>query len=162
MVDHEDESSYSDDGRYRWWFRRSWADRPGLCWVGLNPSTGDTTGRPRPTLRKVVARANAMGLGSVTVVNLFAWRCTRPRDLWAAAKREDVIGAENDDVIRKASEDAAVTLAAWGAHGRLLGRGASVLPLLHAPVCLGVTARGEPRHPLYVPGDRTMEPYLRP
>jgi len=46
--------------------------------VGLNPSNGDTTGRPRPTLRKVVTPAKARGLGAVTVVNLFLWRATYP------------------------------------------------------------------------------------
>ena len=74
VDDYDDASAYSDDLVYRWWWERRWADGPGLCWVGLNPSTGDTTGRPRPTLRKVVALAKAHDLGAVTVVNLFSWR----------------------------------------------------------------------------------------
>ncbi len=68
MDEFEDSFEYSDDGLYRWWYERRWADGPGLCWIGLNPSTGDTTGRPRPTLRKVVTRAKAAGLSAVTVV----------------------------------------------------------------------------------------------
>jgi hypothetical protein len=72
-LEFSDRFEYSDDGRYRRWYERRWSDAPGLCWVGLNPSTGDTTGRPRPTLRKVVARADQLGLGAVTVVHLFSW-----------------------------------------------------------------------------------------
>src|SRR3954454_12895419 len=97
--DYEDRAEYSDDARYRWWWERRWADGPGLCWVGLNPSTGDTTGRPRPTLRKVVALAKAHHLGAVTVVNLFSWRATKPADLKRAAIDHDVIGERTDEVL---------------------------------------------------------------
>jgi len=45
------------------------------------------------------------------------------------------------------------TVAAWGAHGRLLDRGA-IVGGLDQPSVWG--RRGEPRHPLYVP--RVTEP----
>jgi hypothetical protein len=83
QTEFNDVSKYSDDGLYRWWYERRWALGPGLCWVGLNPSTGDTTGQPRPTVRKVVARAQRAGL---SVVNLFSWRATKPRDLNSSAR----------------------------------------------------------------------------
>jgi len=47
-------------------------------------------------------------------------------------------------------EESTLTIAAWGNHGRLLGRSSAVsskLPGLHI---LGLTVLGEPRHPLYV------------
>jgi len=31
--------------------------------------------------------------------------------------------------------------------------------LLRKPVCLGVTAGGQPRHPLYVPSGTELRPY---
>lgn len=161
MVEYRDTSEYSDDSRYRWWYERRWDDGPALCWVGLNPSTGDSTGRPRPTLRKVVALAQSRDLSAVIVVNLFAWRATRPRDLRNAATDHDIIGARNDLIITSTSHAAALTLAAWGAHGRLFNRGAAVMKLLDRPACLGVTARGEPRHPLYVAAGVGIQPYVR-
>ncbi len=52
-----DSWEYSHDEVYRWWYQRRWSSGPTLCFVGLNPSTGDTEGKPRPTLRKVVGWA---------------------------------------------------------------------------------------------------------
>jgi len=142
---------YSDDGRYRWSFRRRWGPGGSVCWVGLNPGTGDSDGKRRPTLRKMVAWTERWGGGEIIIVNLFAFRTTNPKELYAAARAGiDVIGHRNDDAIRTAEGGAMRTVAAWGADGRLLDRGAAVDGLLSRPVCLGVTRRGEPRHPLYV------------
>jgi hypothetical protein len=74
-----DSADYSSDGTYRWWYERRWGDGPRLCWVGLNPGTGDTDGKPRPTLRKVVTWATEWHLDAVLVVNLFAYRARTPR-----------------------------------------------------------------------------------
>ena len=126
VGDFDDRWEYSDDHLYRWWWERRWDDGDGLCWVGLNPSTGDTTGRPRPTLRKVVSLAKARGLGAVTVVNLFSWRATKPADLKRAAIDHDIIGARTDEVIVEISGRSPVTLVAWGSRGSLLGRGRAV------------------------------------
>jgi len=156
-----DTAEYSDDGRYRWWYERRWGSGPALCWVGLNPSTGDTTGRPRPTLRKVVDRARDAGLDAVVVVNLFSYRSTDPHELKRRAALEDIVGVRTDEVVREMSRRSQLTLAAWGAHGLLLGRGAAVTAVLHDPLCLGTTRRGEPRHPLYVPAHTPAVPYHR-
>jgi hypothetical protein len=159
-LEFTDSFEYSDDGRYRWWYERRWSDAPGLCWVGLNPSTGDTTGRPRPTLRKIVARADQLGLGAVTVVNLFSWRATKPQDLRAARHAGyDIVGSRTDDEIRRVADESAVTLLAWGSHGSLLDRGRDVARLVPNAMCLGRTRSGEPRHPLYVAADLAMEPF---
>ena len=161
MTNYVDSFEYSEDGRYRWWYERRWGEGPALCWVGLNPSTGDTTGRPRPTLRKVAERARNEGLAAVVVVNLFSWRATKPADLRAAhATGTDIIGHRTDDVIRELSERSAVTLAAWGAHGVLLDRGNQVTQLVDHPMCLGTTRSGEPRHPLYVASSVAAVPYV--
>jgi hypothetical protein len=142
---------YSDDRRYRWSFRRRWGPGGSVCWVGLNPGTGDSDGKPRPTLRKMVAWTQRWGGGEIVIVNLFAFRTTNPKELYTAARDGiDIVGDRNDEAIRTATADAFRTAAAWGAHGRLLDRGAAVAGLVPRPVCLGVTRRGEPRHPLYV------------
>lgn len=156
-----DTSEYSDDGEYRWWYERRWGAGESLCWVGLNPSTGDTTGRPRPTLRKVVERARGWGLEAVIVVNLFSFRATDPRELAALAGKRDIVGDRTDEVIRETNARAARTLAAWGAGGSLLARVAVVSAMLTNPLCLGTTKHGEPRHPLYVRTDAKALPYAR-
>ncbi|MBL1256795.1 DUF1643 domain-containing protein [Methylocystis sp. Sn-Cys] len=163
QSDFEDTSRYSPEAvpRYRWSFERRWGDGPLLCWIGLNPSTGDATHRPRPTLRKVMGLAGKLGLHGVVVVNLFAYRATNPRDLIAAAKHLDIVGADNDTAIYEAVARSKTTLAAWGVHGHLQGRGAQVAAMVQDMVCLGVTWRGEPRHPLYTPRDAALRPYQR-
>jgi hypothetical protein len=161
MAEYNDTFERSDDDVYRWWYERRWGPGPRLCWVGLNPSTGDTTGRPRPTLRKVVQRARALGLDAVVVVNLFSLRVTDSKELRRRANDMDVIGWRTDEVIAKMSGGSEVTLAAWGAEGTLFERGAAVAKLLDHPLCLGTTRHGEPLHPLYVPSQTPARPYVR-
>jgi hypothetical protein len=116
----------------------------------LNPSTA-TEERNDPTIERCQRRAAALGLPAFAVVNLFAFRATRPADLRAAPAP---IGPENDRLLMETARDAALILCGWGTHGAHLGRGAQVeallrqagVPLHH----LGLTRDGHPRHPLYV------------
>jgi hypothetical protein len=149
VGEFRDRAVYSDDMLYRYEFERRWADGPTCVWVLLNPATGDTDGKPRPTLARCIQRSRDWGCGSVTVVNLFAFRATKPRDLLSAV---DPVGERNDAVLARVLDAAPRVVAAWGAHGRLLGRGHAVLTRLpRGSLCLGFTRRGQPRHPLYVP-----------
>ena len=157
----DDVAGYSEDGLYRWWFERRWGDGDLLCWVGLNPGTGDTDGKARPSLRRVSDRATQWGFDGVLVVNLFAYRSTDPRALARAAGDHDIVGTGNDEHIQRASRRCVLTLAAWGARGRLQHRGESVTAMLQRPVCLGLTKHGEPRHPLYVPASAEHTLYRR-
>ncbi len=155
-------SEYSPDLHYRWSLEDRWGEGPLLCWIGLNPGTGDTNNGPRPTLRKVKALAHSLGMGGVVVVNLFAYRSASLQALrLAAVAEENVIGDQNDEAIRKAVHRSKLTLAAWGAGGRLLDRGATVSARVPDMVCLGVTKHGEPRHPLYLPTGGALTPYSR-
>ena len=145
-------AKYSPDLLYRWWWEERWGDGPYVCWIGLNPGTGDTDGKPRPTLRRMRAWTEGLGHSALVIVNLFAFRTTYPKELRAAARDGiDIIGDENDETIREWSSGAAATVGAWGAGGRLLCRGAQVAAMVPDLLCLGLTGRGEPRHPLYVP-----------
>lgn len=155
--EYSDSWEYSDDGRYRWWYERRWSPGPTLCFVGLNPSTGDTDGKQRPTLGKVVGWARREGCGAVVVVNLFAFRATKPDALFGADI--DIVGERTSEIIRQRSAEAKVTLAAWGADPRAQTRAREVLPLLTDPKCAGKTKAGGPRHPLYIGACQTFEPY---
>lgn len=123
----------------------------------LNPSTADAE-RDDPTIRACVRLARRWGFGSLVAVNLFALRATDPRMLRRA---RDPIGPENDAAIVGAAADADLLLAAWGNWGVLHDRGRAVLDLLRPlgrPHCLGLTARGQARHPLYVGSGTRVRP----
>lgn len=141
---------YSRCGGYRFLLGRVWAPGPTLLWVMLNPSTA-TERQNDPTVARGVRRARAMGFGAVEIVNLFAFRATRPQDLLRAA---DPVGQGNDAVIAAAARRAGQILCGWGAHGGHQGRAARVTGLLrgrgHALWHLGLTQGGQPRHPLYL------------
>lgn len=150
---------YSSDMVFRYAFGRWWGDT-GLAttavWVLLNPATGDTEQRHRPTLERCISRSRAAGHTGLVIVNLFAFRHTDPRSLRTAS---DPVGPANDEALRVLTAAGAQTIAAWGGHGRLSGRSAQVGPLLDSPLCLGVTRQGEPRHPLYMPGNAPLIPW---
>lgn len=142
---------YSDCERYRYSLTRVWepAGRRAL-FVMLNPSTA-TEVQNDPTVERCERRARALGFGGFRVTNIFAWRDTDPRRMRAAP---EPVGPGNDAAIRDGANWADQVIAAWGAHGAHLNRGAKVetllratgLPLFH----LGLTKAGHPRHPLYI------------
>lgn len=139
---------------YRYAFARWWdADGPLVLWVGVNPGKGDTENRRRPTLQRCVEWSKLWGAGGMAFANLFAARHNKPSGLRRVV---DPIGPHNDAALVGLSTVAYRTVAAWGVNGKLLRRWAAVAPLLVRPVCLGVTASGQPRHPLYVRGDATL------
>lgn len=154
FVDH---AEYSDDGTYRWTYERRWAPGASLCWVGLNPGTGDTDNGRRPTLARVVSWAKRERCAAVVVVNLYSFRSTDPAALRSA--EVDIIGHRTDEAISHASQRARVTLAAWGGNKAIGTRSRRVMELLHDPVCAGTTKSGEPRHPLYVAEATPLMPY---
>lgn len=152
----------SDDGLYRYHLYRSWDPSVhGLAFVMLNPSTADGS-TDDPTIRRCMGFARALGFGGMYVVNLYAFRATKPADLWRA---EDPVGPENDAYLKRAFLVAAAVgkpvIAAWGANARP-DRVAQVLDLplaresLHA---LGLTKDGAPRHPLYLPASARPGPF---
>jgi len=107
----------------------------------------------------MVDRSIAEGMGRFTLVNLFAWRATKPSDLRMAIRAgEDIVGRQCDEAITAAVASADVTVAAWGAHGSLLSRDRRVMRLLEEPLCLGTTTKGQPRHPLYVSAEAPLVP----
>lgn len=138
------------DGPYRYllWRTVSASDRT-VLWVMLNPSTADAF-VDDPTIRRVLGFSSLWGYGRVEVVNLFAARATDPRELERFA---DPVGPRNDDHIRAAVARAHAIVCAWGAH-KGAGperRAREVRQLLPPPTyCLGVTAGGHPKHPLYL------------
>lgn len=134
---------------YRYTLSRMWdATRPQVAFVMLNPSTADAH-QDDPTIRRCVGFAKQWGFGRLAVVNLFAYRATRPADLLIA---DDPVGEDNDAHLLNACRASETIVCAWGNHGAHRGRDAAVCALLEdfPLMCLGLTQRGQPRHPLYV------------
>ena len=77
---------YSSDMVFRYAFGRWWGNThlaTTAIWVLLNPATGDSEKRHRPTLERCISRARAAGHTGLVIVNLFAFRDTNPRNpIW--------------------------------------------------------------------------------
>ena len=141
---------YSACELYRHALHQRWGAGPVLGWVMLNPSTA-TELQDDPTIARCVARARALGFGGIAVGNLFALRATDPLSLRRTA---DPVGAGADAALVQTLSGSAQIVCAWGNHGSFQGRSAQVLDLMRPTglglVHLGLTAQGQPRHPLYV------------
>ena len=142
---------YSDCEAYRYTLTRTWdAGGRRVLFIMLNPSTA-TELQNDPTVERCERRARALGYGAFRVCNIFAYRATNPRDMRA---QPDPVGPENDAAILDALTWTQTTIAAWGSHGEHLGRGNAVAALLRqagaAPLHLGLTKGGQPKHPLYI------------
>lgn len=133
--------------RYRLWRRWSSNVKP-VAFIMLNPSTADAE-QDDPTIRKCIGFAKRLGHGAIEVVNLYAYRATKPADLKRAGWPK---GPENDRHILDACKDAAMVICAWGAHARGMERPSKVLDLLALAgiptSALALTDDGQPRHPL--------------
>ena len=134
---------------------------PHVCvFVGLNPSTADGE-RDDPTIRRCVGFAKALGCDRVEIVNLFAFRATKPQTMQAA---REPVGAQNNAAIEAVCKKANYCIAAWGVRGGFEGRDRVVCQMLSGlriPLyCLGLTKGGFPKHPLYLPKSTPIRPWL--
>lgn len=134
-------------GTYRYSLWRTWdVALPVLVWCLLNPSRADAE-EDDPTLRRLVGFSKA----GLDLVNFAALRATDPRQL---SRHPDPIGPRNLDTISGAVFGRTV-VCAWGDGVDRLAPAAVELSLkrlreARTLVCLGVTEKGNPRHPLYL------------
>ena len=167
-IEVQRHASISANGLYRFSLHRDWYDYGGLLggrprWVTcemLNPSTADAA-QDDPTIARCVRFARRLGATGLAVVNLYAYRATKPADLW---KAPDPVGPSNDHhlamFLAMAARSDFPIIAAWGSNARP-ERVAEVLRLPHADrlQALGVTKDGAPRHPLYLRADAPLAPW---
>lgn len=155
------EAVLSDDGLYRYVLRRAWEPGHDVTWIMLNPSTADAHVND-PTVRAILAFSRSWGMGSLTVVNLYAWRSPFPKALNDAP---DPVGPGNAGAIIYWIRRAHLVVAAWGANrppgiedriAFVQATAAAGGKQLHS---LGRTADGSPRHPGRLARATQLEPW---
>ena len=156
---HRGDAVISDCDAYRYRLNRVWnlAERQGLLFVMLNPSTADAN-VDDATIRRCTGFAKKWGYGGFNVVNLFAFRATDPRELLSA---DDPIGPDNDQHISEALANSDRIVCAWGANKAAKTRATrsffrNVLWHRRGLHCLALNKDGSPKHPLYVPSDAKL------
>lgn len=100
----------SDDEQYRYKLTREWdANKPKCTVVMLNPSKADMLITDR-TVMNVTNYLIENNFGSLTVVNLFAYRTTDPKFL---NKREEVQESINNQYLMESFYDSDTIIVAW-------------------------------------------------
>lgn len=158
---------FSPDRRYRYTLWREWemddllsggrGNEPMpfryLAVIGLNPSTADEK-QDDPTIRRCIDFAKRWGFGALCMLNLFAWRDTKPAGMKKAA---EPIGEDNHHHLLRCASAAGLVLAAWGKNGSYRNQDLTVSQWLGGAGvtlhCLRTNGDGSPEHPLYVPAD---------
>ena len=142
--------------KYRYELWRKWdLDKPGITFIMLNPSTADHT-EDDSTIKKCIKFSKRWGYGQISVVNLFAYRATKPEELKGVT---DPVGRENNQHLQNVIDNSQVIVAAWGVEGKLHGRNIEVDGMLRSKenvYCLGTTKEGHPMHPLYLSDDTEL------
>jgi len=139
------------------WLDKEYGDPKSCLFVMLNPSTADGE-RDDATIRRCVGFAKAWKYERLEVVNLFAYRATKPRDLLARQNRyEEIIGWQNSELVAEAARDAGMIVCAWGSNVNDLDPTRDHVETVRGwldpkpQFALGFTKDGHPRHPLFVP-----------
>lgn len=160
MIEYTDAGAEFDrTRRYRRRLWRRWDGGRGVaCFIMLNPSTADAR-RDDPTMRRCAGFAKGWGFAGFDAVNLYDYRATDPRDLFAADRP---CSRANDAAIFSAAAAADLVVAAWGGRAEAARAEAVMSALAAASVelcALGLTRDGAPRHPLYLRRDSRPQPF---
>ncbi len=93
-------ANFSRCRQYRYALWRQWGDGDDfMLLIGLNPSTGDHR-QDNPTIRRCMGFAHDWGYSGLCVANLFAYRATYPKDLFAAT---DPVGPKKRPMVTPTS-----------------------------------------------------------
>lgn len=118
-------SGYSrEDELYRYWLQREFQNGNGkkVCWIMLNPSTADAI-RDDPTIRRISRFTMEWGYSALTVVNLYPFRSSDPKECRRRANWEqngpdwydrDALCHNLESVVPRTAKQADLVIAAWG------------------------------------------------
>ncbi|WP_412021497.1 DUF1643 domain-containing protein [Burkholderia cepacia] len=131
-----------------------------VAFFGVNPSRADASVRDQTDL-KWTGFAHRWGARKYIAGNPFAFRSPRVRDLVAVV---DPIGPENDAYLAQIIADADLLVPCWGDRSKLpksmrprLGVVTAMLLASGKPLMVfGLTAKGDPKHPLMLAYDTPL------
>lgn len=154
------EAGISECQDYRWWLYRCWdPSKPFCIFVMLNPSTADWR-KNDPTIAKIIRYCIRWGFGGFIVLNLFAYRSSKPEFI------QGRMGRRNDwwfrTIFTYAKRKRLKVICAWGASHKERGDeirklAASINLKLY---CIETAKNGEPRHPRWL-SEQAMPQRLR-
>jgi hypothetical protein len=155
----ESSAIISEDGRFRVRLFLRWReDRPLWLWIMHNPSTADERADD-PTIRRLIGFTERGGGGSFIVENLFSLRATDPAAVKAAGWP---VGPDcTNSIMASIVECDGPIVCAWGnvtEHSRVYAILSMIRRAKREPMCLGLTKRRQPGHPLYVPYEQKLIP----
>ncbi len=160
---------------YRWILKRELSSgKKTIIFIGLNPSKANSYYEDR-TLRRIINFCSRWNYKNIYVINLFGLISNSPSQL---SRKKDPIGGNNDLITLKALEfwweniNCDLWLG-WGDKGKLYRRDSFVLGLIknlsnlelnennHSRriLTLGISKKGNPRHPLYMPNESFLKPF---
>lgn len=166
-------ATFSPCYKYRYVLWRIWQEEIApLCFIMLNPSTADGE-KNDATIRKCMGFARQLAYGGIRIVNLYAYRATQPRDLWACYDKHgeyagiDAIGKDNDEYIRAivggVISEGGDIVCAWGNQPKAAQRIIEVKTLLKfygvQTHVLQLNSDGSPAHPLMLPYSCELRDY---
>lgn len=138
---------------YRYALVRRWdKEKPMVMFIMLNPSTADDKQNDR-TINRCIKYARSWGYGGIYVGNLFAFRATNPKELWAAENSNiDKVGPDNDEFLEGMAGESEKIIFAWGTNGRYQSRDDVIIEKFPEALYLKKTKDGFPQHPLFLKG----------
>jgi len=152
-------------GYYRYVLLRFWGQTPDeenvLPFIGLNPSKADAE-EDDPTIRRCVAFAQREGYKGLLMLNLYAFRATKPKDLLKCPYQ---VGEYNMEVLMGLSQIADKVIICCGAppvgfnKEIFTARMMAVVSCFKNVYSFGTTKEGYPRHPLYLPKTAPLIPF---
>ena len=166
---------FSDCKSYRWILKRELlSGKKNLVFIGLNPSKANSFNNDM-TLIRIMNFCSRWNYKNIYVINLFGLISKSPIQL---SKSKDPIGVNNELVTLISllfwRENINCDLwLGWGDKGQLNGRDLEVLKIIKnlsnfnskennlckRVLSLGLTKRGNPRHPLYMPNESFLRPF---
>lgn len=137
-------------GKYRYYLERTVVqdNDKRLLFIMLNPSTADGF-KDDATIRRCKMFTRVLGFGLLSVVNLHAYRATKPKDLVGV---DDTLGPHYDKYIKQAIAEADMIICAWGNNGKSRAKDFMLTYCKDIDVhCLYHTQDDQPAHPLFAP-----------
>lgn len=155
------EATFSSNRKYRYLLKRYWDKRkPQVVFIGINPSTADEN-KDDATIRRLCYFANSWGFGGFSIINLFSL-VSRDQQALNRVSYNEAVGGRNAEFLHEECLGSTVVLM-WGdaktIHlSRRVNYYLEVLDDLEIDLfAFKLTSRGNPAHPLYLPGDTKLK-----